>query len=186
MTEVIAMGVDPDLHSTGVAICRGIRPLALYLIRPPSKAVGARAVAHMIQAARQETWDCYTVSRLAVEKPQFYVTNTSAPEDLLNLAAVAGGMVGVLGGIYPVARVALPHPADWKGQVPKDIHHRNLCARLGWTYKDVRGHVFPTNVDPSILRSDIPVSGWNHVLDAIALAHWAATPLADVTMGRAL
>lgn len=66
--------------------------------------------------------------RLVVELPQVYVQarQKGDPNDLIQLAAVVGGLCEAFRRVPQ--RVYLP--AEWKGQVPKEIIHARVKARL--------------------------------------------------------
>lgn len=70
------------------------------------------------------------------EKPQLYPNelrkSTGAvviaiANDLIELAASGADTARALAGPYPVRAVK---PRDWKGQIPKPIHHGRVLARL--------------------------------------------------------
>lgn len=49
----------------------------------------------------------------------------SVPGDLLRVQAVGFGVAGLLGG-----RVVSYTPGQWKGSIPKDVHHRRIREAL--------------------------------------------------------
>jgi len=59
---------------------------------------------------------------------------------------------------YDKSRVLCPIPSDWKGSVPKSIHHKRILARL--------------RVSEEAL-AHIPKGQQQHVIDAAGLALWA-------------
>jgi hypothetical protein len=63
---------------------------------------------------------------MVVEKMRIYPQRKQKgdPNTLIDLAML-GGMI--VGAARPL-RVLLPTPRDWKGSVPKDIHHKRLRA----------------------------------------------------------
>lgn len=82
---------------------------------------------------------------LAIEKPQIYKRGKARKSDIADLLW-SGGRISAA---YRSARVTAWLPADWKGQVPKRIHHRRIFDALdveeqrllfGWTKAD-KGHI---------------------------------------------
>jgi len=68
------------------------------------------------------------VREVIIEWPQIYRHSKGDPNDLLLLAGVAG--------IYTQkyshsSKIVLYKPAQWKGQIPKPIHHKRIIERLG-------------------------------------------------------
>lgn len=61
--------------------------------------------------------------RVVIERPQIYAGSKAKgnPNDLLDLSFVAGTFNAVMD-----RACAAYLPAEWKGQVPKDIHHKRL------------------------------------------------------------
>lgn len=67
------------------------------------------------------------VDRLAIELPQVYHDKIETDQnDLIDLAAV----VGATCARFPGAEHVVYWPAEWKGQVPKDIVHARMWKRL--------------------------------------------------------
>lgn len=69
---------------------------------------------------------------LVIEVPQVYPAGRGKgnPNDLIDLSCVAGSCMGLAGGA-----VTYYLPAQWKGQVPKDICHARAMAALTDTEK---------------------------------------------------
>lgn len=89
---------------------------------------------------------------LAIEMPQIYVGPRAKGDnnDLIQLAAVVGGITHALGLPTRVYR-----PAQWKGQVPKDI----MCKR-------VQGRLSPEE----LAAIDFPIKSLQHnVWDGIGI-----------------
>lgn len=67
---------------------------------------------------------------LTIELPQVYRAGLSKgdPNDLIKVAVGVGRWVerGAITG----AAVTLVKPAEWKGQIPKDIHHKRITSLL--------------------------------------------------------
>ncbi len=92
--------------------------------------------------------------RLVIEWPQVYRLGGRAgadPNDLLGLAAVAGALC--VRACDPVVNTY--KPAEWKGQVPKEVHHARILRFLSDTEK---------KAIPKLAKSKL-----HNVLDAIGL-----------------
>lgn len=64
---------------------------------------------------------------LVVEFPRAYGRNTSTdPNDLIRVALVAGAIIE---RCQPI-ELHMPTPQEWKGQVPKNIHHMRIEKAL--------------------------------------------------------
>lgn len=70
---------------------------------------------------------------LAIELPRVYqgAKQKGDPNDLIDLAAVVGAIVMLLDDRGGSAKVYYPY--EWKGQVPKQIHHDRARGRLNVT-----------------------------------------------------
>jgi hypothetical protein len=98
------------------------------------------------------------IGELVIERPQVYRPKESKgdPNDLIKVAIEVGRWVerASLSG----ARVLQTLPNEWKGQVPKDVHHRRALAILS---DDERAAI------PSLPRTYA-----HNALDAVALGLW--------------
>ena len=66
--------------------------------------------------------------KVVVESQQIYRYMVEDPNDLIAVAHGAGQVMGIVGQIG--LEVELVLPSTWKGQVPKDIHHPRIRAKL--------------------------------------------------------
>jgi len=118
-----------------------------------------------------------TCDGMAIEGQDVIRGHTKNPADIIKLAQVAGFWAAQRRGN---ATVHVPEPKEWKGQVPKGVHHKRLCAMLGLRSKTMGGkHPYecPLNDDgtPRVnLGNGIVPSDWKHLLDAFGLAIWLA------------
>lgn len=153
---MLTLGVDPDLHHTAFALVdqsAGLR--SSYHLRVPAHLKGEDAVLVTLDRARdalREPWIVGAkVDGIAIEAQQHYVGSPVDPADLLMLAMVSGGIAALLQAMWPSIPMRLPRPCEWKGQVPKKIHHARVARILGSGF-----HMLPTE----------------HCKDAAALALW--------------
>ncbi len=138
---MIALGIDPDLHTTGIALVERLGEGDCRLLWTATARVGPEfkrrdAVAPMavcIQGClkNRPSGGC---DRVVVEAQSAYLGNSSTPPaDLLVLAQITGVAISVavehiLYEVYD--RVLVPRPSEWKGNVPKKIHHARLRGKI--------------------------------------------------------
>ncbi len=151
MSGVTHIGIDPGVRECGVAIEWGSTLRRAYLVRGSS--------AEMLRNILQPLATTAAVS-VCVEGQQFYGTERSKgdPQDLIRLAQVAGYMLGGIVGAHCVLSDSMPLPRQWKGSVPKDVHHVRLARD------------FPQWVQP--VAEFTPKSLQHHVWDAVGLLEW--------------
>lgn len=100
------------------------------------------------------------ITRVVIERPMIYPRGqTKNPNDVVALAVNAGEW----GGLYRQwAAVEYVLPFQWKGSVPKSIHHERVLAKLSDAERVV--------VDQTLTRGRSIARGKRHnVLDAIGL-----------------
>lgn len=161
--------VDPGLRACGVALFRGGHLVAAGF------PTGAKDTDTDNSAGRASTWSAMAsavagwcadrgeISALTIEFPQVRRSEHQRaekkgtdPNDLVMLAAVVGAICDRFRGID--VRTYLPE--QWKGQVPKDIHHARAKTRL--------------NSEEIVLIPKLPKSKLHNVMDAIAMGLWDA------------
>lgn len=123
----LLLAVDPGLRGCGIALFRDrILEQAVY-VEGEAKAQRAAGWTAMVNAV-SEFVGARTVEELVVELPQVYVAVRSKgdPNDLIQLAAVVGGLCAE----FRWAHQKIYLPAEWKGQVPKEIIHERAEKRL--------------------------------------------------------
>jgi hypothetical protein len=93
------------------------------------------------------------VDFIVMEYPQWYYGKGNARfDDLAQLCSVDG----FIQGLWPEVDGVSFHPTEWKGQVPKDIHHARLMRIL---------------TPDDIAKVKLPIASLAHnVWDAVALA----------------
>lgn len=171
---MIWLGVDPDTQHTGICLYSADPKYYIVgIIRTPSGLVGTEAIIAQAKGAQQFFLYLFanylsTEFGLVVERQTKFHHRKSRPEALLKLALVSGVW---LGQANRFARIFLPEPVEWKGQIPKEIHHRRVMKEADLSYQMDRDHIVPTNI-PSFCK--ILTSDWTHIIDAIGLAIWAS------------
>ncbi len=166
---MIRIGIDPGVHECGVAIewyhafpeyGTARRTYSAFMVRSDAEVplqLRARRMAVCIED-HLHGGESETVY-LCVEGQQIYKSEKSKgdPKHMINLATVAGILVGALCVTYD-ATVEIPLPRQWKGGIDKARHHVRLARD------------FPHWVEP--VAADTPPSLQNHVWDAVGLLEW--------------
>ncbi len=125
MVSISIMGVDPGLRACGVALyANGHWCTATIRVEEHDLARRVEKIVERVAAIA-----CGVVDVLVIEKPQVYQAERQEVDanDLVNLAVLVGAVLGRV----VAKRVLLPLPAQWKGQVPKKIHHRRIRNKTG-------------------------------------------------------
>lgn len=149
------VAVDPGIHWCGVSIWEKARLRCALLVKHDSGEAGCHAAIPMAHAIRDVLTQVGLLPHtLVVEMPQVYVRERSKgdPNDLVDLAAVAGAVMYAVGA----QDVVIYKPAEWKGQVPKDITHARALAKLN-------------SLEQQTILTCRPAGLMHNVLDAVAL-----------------
>ena len=179
------IGIDPDLHDTGIAVATLDEVLWVGTAHIKGKFKGHDAVLASIAKTFEVFWteggaDVCQLSdnpdvHVWVESQRVYERHQKAnPNNLIHLAQVAGGVTHLIGQEYDSAN--LVYPQDWKGQTEKYINQKRTYEHYGWKSKVVdhyksksQWYSFP--VGDSF---DLDYGAWKHVGDALGIALWAA------------
>lgn len=103
---------------------------------------------------------------LAVEMPRIYKQMKGRPEDVLQVAVIAGAL---LAGI-PSKKRSAPRPQEWKGTINGDIFLRRVIGT--WNGQTWDGGVL--NSGERIVLLKAKGGETSHVQDAVALGCWVA------------
>lgn len=170
---MITIGIDPDTHYTSLVILDDCKVVWSYVIDVPKTLSGKAslyATLNGIPGMVTETPDV-AVDRIAIEGMQVYKDAPEKANSLIPLAFIGGGIAYALQKRWPDAALVVPKPAEWKGQIPKKIHHKRILARLN-----------------APLSSVVAKKHLSHVTDAAGLALWVQTPqallMSDQRLGR--
>lgn len=122
---------DPALRTSGVAVFQDARLIHAYHVvnpcfdrGPASWAVTAECIWSGIATAYSAHLPCLIVTEEQVVYPQ----SKSDPNDILQVAGVAGALVGI--GRAVGCEVRSYAPATWKGQLPKNVCMQRTKAKL--------------------------------------------------------
>lgn len=170
------MGIDPDLTTTAWAIINErLEVVHTGIIAQPTR--GWPGVAKMAQAISNYEFPAVRC-KVAIESQQVYTSGANRTPDadkILMLANISGQLLHHFGG-----DALLGKPVEWKGQVPKGIHHKRIFSRLGISDFKMMGKVgdpkksygVPTNLGHTA-HGKIKASDWKHISDALGLALYA-------------
>jgi hypothetical protein len=113
------LSVDPGVNEAGVAVWEDARLTSAWLAQGGGWLETARSI-------KARLYDSYPLSiieglELAIERPQVYTQNRlkGDPNDLIDLALMAGALVGMVE--IEIGGITLYLPRQWKGQLPKDV-----------------------------------------------------------------
>lgn len=179
---MIWLGLDPDTHNCPLAMLSEERPsmgadwskepietvrgwLTVRVYRVLAKLTAERAGLAMIEQIRAFNWGVgiFEKATLAVEMQHFAPGQKARPQDIARLTLISGAALGAI----LADRYLAPLPVQWKGSVPKKIHHARIARHLGWELRD------GVPADPAVRALCERETDWKHALDAIGLALWA-------------
>lgn len=180
-----AIGVDPDLHDTAIAVWEdGLPKLAVVAHVKRQKCSQQDAVVEMADLLPyyMPRFDSGCVG-IAVEAQTLQRTGLrqhKRPQDIVVLGNVAGVVLGIFAerGLGPLLH--FPTPEEWKGQIPKAVMQARMYDELDWGYEmvgrseekgKVGSYALPLRIPKAF--SNITKGQWKHVGDAILLARWA-------------
>ena len=153
MTHLVSL--DPGLRGCGVAWWHANGSLAhvAYLRNPVKKGDGPAAWMGYDSVVLYDNRPDYFIS----EVPQVYRAGASKgdPDDLIQLA----GVVGVFAQAFRATTHLGVKPREWKGQVPKDVHHARLVKTL-------------TPEELAMVEASAPPSLRHNVLDAVGIGRY--------------
>lgn len=137
---MLALGIDPDLHTTGIAVVESL-PQSYHLRWVGTARVGdehkrnaavgpmAQAMSKILTVLRAKHFVSFNC--IVVEGQQFYGgASRSSPADLICLAQAAGAAAGVTAPIFPDSKILMPLPPKWTGGIPKEIRHARLASKV--------------------------------------------------------
>lgn len=161
-TRPLLFTLDPGLRGCGIAYFGDDGTLlhAKYLKNPVKKGGGPEAwLGFMDELQEQNTQGKLplVVQTFVSEYPQVYRAGTSKgdPDDLLQLASVVATFASnIVAKDYLAVR-----PREWKGTVPKDVHHARVLKALD-------------DHEKLIVEASAPPSLRHNVFDAVGIGLW--------------
>lgn len=176
-----SLGIDPDLHSTGIALVENGK--TVLAVRCPLVSSNFRKEAAVVQMAGAmeiilaELFSEYGKPDVcAVESQKVYLKSRVRPQDLIDLSKVAGVAIGLVRAYYSAVRIECIGSKTWKGDVPKPISQKRILRSVGIPFE-------PGTVPTKILRLPEGIgfeklttkAQMIDVIDAIGLAVWGST-----------
>lgn len=173
----VYIGADPDLHRTAIAVLfQKSWSITLVTVNAEHKLREAAVrMAPGVRNAIEVIRDYYGPQSLfmAVEGQKILYKGNANFSDIALLSVVAGAALSALP--YQPKQTRFPLPEEWKGNVPKPIHHQRIAKELDFEI-EIRGtgkEGYGVAVDES-LRKQLPLlTDWKHGMDALGLALWA-------------
>jgi hypothetical protein len=165
---MITIGCDPDTHTLALALLKGRRLVWWHVTSVPKKLSGddaVVAVARDLAGSSLRGWAHDAPDAVVIEQMRVYPDTeigASGINGLMRVASTGGVALSWLLSHFPSARYAMPTAPEWKGQVSKAAHHRQILAQ----------------VDDESRRTleGIPARLRGHLLDAVGMALWAQGP----------
>lgn len=176
-TNSYHLGIDPDLQLPALSIIRGQEVVFVSKLKT-SKSTGEKAVVEVAQRAVHWLLDVpeMAIASVTVENQQIYAGKTKNPQQIKQLAAVAGALLASCSMVWPDAELRYPLPREWKKGTPKRIHQARILSRLGIEHeaKGGRGdgYCVPSWGIAPAGAEDLNPGDYKHVVDAIGLAAW--------------
>jgi hypothetical protein len=160
---MISVGIDPDTSATGVAIVMTegtkIEDVEAWVVRAKGRKAEDRVMG-MAWGLAELLPRLLKVAHVVVVEWQAIRPTDRRPNDILNLAAVAGMAMGIAHCAHLREPIILnPLPVRWKGSIPKDVHQRRILSESG------------LSLDSPAFCGIIP-SLRTHAVDAVGLALW--------------
>ena len=174
---MICLGIDQDLHNTGLALLQGFTSLdsPIVLDLDVVSVTGNdpdATVLKMIAALKAEISvfiNLHKVDLCVIEGVQkYYGTSPAKVEDLIRGAYISGAAAAYCWQQNPEC-FCIVNPNEWKGSIPKNIHQERLYNFLGWKPKRIKSHSYPKEPPEEFKFSS---EEWKHIGDGIGLAWW--------------
>lgn len=125
-SSVRVLGIDPGVGATGLCLIdNDFGSVSFQTVRTSGVQLMERAlqISHAVRAMARRGLDLMVIEHMQVYRQS---KQRGDPNDLIDIAFVAG----VAAAHGSAARYELPRPAQWKGNLTKEIHHSRLQAKL--------------------------------------------------------
>lgn len=177
----VIVAIDPGVYALGVAVLLGAELHWAGLVqgtRAKKGAAAAGAAWGLLEALSRIgvlRWDLGVVEWPSQDDKRA----AGAREDVSDLTGVAGACAAML---HMHGELKTPMPGQWKGQVPKHIHHGRLFSALVYGARLPRPPAGYAPLGPGMLtEAELGRIRWDNVrsenadiADAILLGKWAA------------
>lgn len=171
------LGIDPDVSCLTAAIVDKSGML-VSIQAFKSRSSGMQSLKEIIPlVGKYLIFDVQqTIKLIAIEGQEISYTVKIGrnPRSMLSLTHCSGAMHGICSMGFPEADIRIPKPAEWKGQVPKEIHQARVLRCLGIEYAK-KGGKSPYCVPslPASFEHNLNPGEWKHGMDSWGLAVWA-------------
>lgn len=124
------LGIDPGLNACGVAIYDTETKTVESVFTVRTKITLSTLALRVLSVCGEISYltGSETLDLVVIEKPQVYqgALQKGDPNDLIDLTVLVGALVQG----SRRSEILLTTPRQWKGQVPKNIHHKRIRKRL--------------------------------------------------------
>lgn len=183
------IGADPDIHNQSLVVIDELcNIVGIYFVRERMKRKGQKGrestrlmSTNGLQRLFSEIDLVGTVAAMAVEGQNVtYTAKQGAnPQNIVDLAGVAGGIMSLGSALHPNAEVYFPAPSDWKGTIPKKVHQCRTLGKFDLKYEMKGGKKpYPVPIQGTITRlyrgpDKINAGDWEDITDSLGLAYYA-------------
>lgn len=184
------IGIDPD--STKVGLCGWVRhpdgsgrdqPAWVASTDVSSSLRGVMGVNEIFEQCCQAMGHMpHGTPLIVVEAMRLRRDSDSAtknPQSIVDLSFLGGIAVAAALRVHGAGLVLPVEPQQWKGTIPKEVHHSRILDQLNWGKKILSDHARPLNPDLLDVKqfSTLKAAHWKHVMDAIGLAKYGIKQL---------
>lgn len=124
------LAVDPGIRGSGVAFFKDSCLVDCAYVKNPEK-TGHGPCESVVMAREIAKWTSGTIDILALEVPQVYMIGGGRTKGDANVAVLPlYGVDCALAALLPVRQIECWKPAEWKGQVNKEVTKARVMERL--------------------------------------------------------
>lgn len=156
MAGIDLICVDPGSNTVGLALFAGGHLVEVHLIETPKQNLHRRAL-QQVRSGRQYGNHCEYAPTIVIEMPRIYPHSEVRPNDIVELAFVAGCVVGGLSAANSISDLVLYTAQDWGGQVCKKVKNKRTLKK---------------HPELNDMLKIYPVSFHEHIIDAVAMGDY--------------
>lgn len=175
MGERVVLGVDPGSKATGWCVIKGTSVLAVGIIKIRDTLPAAEILRRLLPPL-EIVVSKWKPDLTVVEGQQFKYGGKAAPEDIIKLANVAGGIAGQIMA-FCSTKMIIPFPSDWKGQTPKEISQSRTYQHFGIMSSMGTSYSYPSGCKVACAIAGYAATNrgdWKEIGDAMGLARYGA------------
>ena len=168
---MIVLGIDPGLHECAYAMVS--YDVGVYCLEYVTMLRGKKGLKQSKAAVDMAWWlmnsdnlEFENRDAVIIEDQEItYTTSQGArPQDIRCLSLVTGALLAK----YSCDNIIFPKPAEWKGQISKEVHHQRIAAKLHIDIMITKDKILPIGI--SSLHNGVNPGDWYHLWDAAGLA----------------